>query len=90
MGKLKCVCGNILSDTWGNDAEAFVENQSRRNDMEDEVYMVGDGRGILECEECGTLAIENPLNSSKVSFYMPDNDKCNYLFKGKKDVSDGK
>ena len=27
MGKLKCVCGNILSDTCGCDGEAFREEQ---------------------------------------------------------------
>ena len=65
MGKLACICGNILSDTCGDDGEAFTEDQIQVTDLnetdgfEDEVYIAGEGRSILECEKCGALAYEN-------------------------------
>lgn len=86
MGKLACICGNILSDVCGNDAEAFREDQIEiitRIGFEDDIecYESGDGRGILECEECGSLAIEDPMNSNTVKFYIPENRKFNKLFR---------
>lgn len=70
MGKLKCICGNILSDTCGDHAYAFkdVDKESDIN------------RGILECEKCGALCIEDPIDSCYVKFYIPYNGKPNYLF----------
>ena len=86
MGKLACICGNILSDTCGGDAEIFVEEQIERigGCVEDHYYPMGDGRGILECEECGTLAIEDPINSATVKFYRPYAKKIDLLFRGEK------
>jgi hypothetical protein len=87
MGKLLCICGNILSDTCGCDGEAFTEDQMIKTDLnetdgfEDEVYIAGDGRSIFECEKCGALAIEDPINSPMVKFYQPENGKFNKLFR---------
>ncbi len=77
MGKLACICGNILSDTCGSGGEAFEENQMNEN----EFYLAGEGRSILECEECGALAIEYPIESSYVKYYLPENGKFNGLFR---------
>lgn len=87
MGILKCICGNALYDTDGGDGEAFTEDQiiiadlNETDGVEDEVYSSGDGRSILECEECGALAIEDPLESCYVKYYLPENRKFNGLFK---------
>lgn len=83
MANLLCACGNILSDTCGTDAEVFTEDQITDSDYPYECYLPGDGRSILECEKCGALAIEDPIGSNMVIFYLPDNDKFNKLFKGK-------
>jgi len=73
MGKLKCLCDYILSDTCGDDGEAFSD--------ELETYHPGEGRSILECPKCGTLAIEDPKESCFVKFYKPDNGQFNALFR---------
>jgi hypothetical protein len=72
MGKLKCICDNILSDTCGEHAYAFRKKDIHKED--------GDNRGILECEECGALCIEDPIDSCYVTYYIPYNGKPNYLF----------
>lgn len=77
MGKLRCVCENILSDTCGDDGEAF----SQKDMDKDEHYEAGMGRGILECEKCGALAIEDPKESCYVKYYIPENGKFNGLFR---------
>lgn len=78
MGKLECICGEILSDTCGEDAYAFTEHELDKigDDERDPDY-----RGILECPKCGTLAIEDPIDSCEVKFYKPDNCKFNKLFR---------
>ncbi len=70
MGKLKCICGNILSDTCGANGYAFKPDGAP--DQE---------RSILECEKCGALSIEHPINSCYVLYYIPENKKFNMLFK---------
>lgn len=77
MGKLQCVCGNILSDTCGDDAYAFTQYQLD----EEMITENADNRGILECPQCGALAIEDPIDSPKVQFYIPENGKFNRLFR---------
>jgi hypothetical protein len=78
MGKLKCICGEILSDTCGDDAYIFT-------DLEIEKIKADDGyveyRGVLECYECGTLAIEDPIDSNSFLLYKPANGKYNKLFR---------
>ncbi len=82
MGKLKCICGNILSDTCGDDGEAFTEDQAQEIDFHnDDCYFAGEGRSILECRKCGALAIEDPIDSCNVKFYEPENKQYNGLFK---------
>lgn len=77
MGVLKCICGNLLYDTCGPDGEAFSEIQLDENNK----YEAGKGRGILECEKCGAISIENPINSCYVIYYIPENKQYNGLFK---------
>lgn len=77
MGKLQCICGNILSDTCGDDAYAFTESQLE----EEMIYGNADYRGILECPECGTLSIQDPINSPHVKYYRPENGCFNKLFR---------
>lgn len=83
MGNLSCICGNILSDICGCDVEAFTQDQIRSVDFnENDYFLVGEGKSILECKECGALAIEDPIDSCYVKFYLPENGKFNRLFKG--------
>ena len=82
MGRIACLCGNILSDVCGSDAEAFCYNEN----ISAEYYEIGEGREILECDECGCLLIEDPKQTCKVKFYLPENKKCNHLFIEKSDV----
>ncbi len=77
MGKLKCICGEILSDTCGDDAYAFTKYQLDQESETQDAY----NRGILECPKCGTLAIEDPINSYHVQYYKPENGKFNKLFR---------
>jgi hypothetical protein len=85
MVVLKCICGNLLFDTCESDGEAFTEDQgvsvTKIGEFEDEYYPVGEGRDILECEKCGALAIEDPLDSAYVKYYLPESKKFNGLFK---------
>jgi hypothetical protein len=82
MGKIRCICDNILSDTCGEDGEAFRQVDSYEGSSAGfEVYREGDGRSILECNKCGCLLIEDPINSNTVKFYKPENGKFNKLFK---------
>jgi hypothetical protein len=81
MGKMACICGNIISDVCGDDAEAFAECQMGSTiDHEDDVYLAGDGRSIMECSECGSLLIEDPPGTSNFKIYCPENKKFNKLF----------
>lgn len=82
MAKLLCICGNILSDVCGYDAEAFSENSIELIEGTQEyAFIPGDGRSILECEKCGALAIEHPFETCFVQFYLPENGKYNDLFR---------
>jgi hypothetical protein len=88
MGKLLCGCGNILSDVCGNDGEAFTEDMHKQIykegfDYEEDIYILGDGRSIIECVECGAIAIEDPIGTAHVKWYIPENRKFNQLFRKK-------
>lgn len=69
MGKVLCVCGEIISDVCG--ADGFVASFVGKEE---------DERDVLECKKCGCLIIDDPLNFSKCLFYIPSNDKCNFIF----------
>ena len=77
MGRLLCVCGNIISDIGGDDAYACKALEFEKDDIP---WNEKQARGILECDECGVLAIEDPIDSNKVKFYIPHNKKHNRLF----------
>lgn len=82
MGKIQCLCGNVLHDTCGDDAEIFTEDQIVSVGFyENEYYSAGDGRSVLECEKCGRLLIEDPLGSCYVKYYAPDNGVFNKIFR---------
>lgn len=77
MGKIRCVCDNIISDVYGWHAESFTEDMIGIEDA----YDPGEGRSILECNKCGCLIIEDPIGTCRVKFYLPENKKFNRLFR---------
>lgn len=82
MGKIKCICDNILSDTCGDDGEAFKETDSYYDGSHGfECYKEGEGRSILECNKCGCLLIEDPIDSCFVKYYKPVNGMFNKIFR---------
>jgi hypothetical protein len=74
MARIVCICGNHLSDACGDDGHCFSGDPGYFHEDSNEY------RGILECNECGTLAIEDPKNSCYVKWYKPENGKFNRLF----------
>jgi len=82
MGKVACICGNILSDNDYICGEAFKERDSVMDGFQEtEYYIVGNGREILECNKCGTLRIEDPIGTCTGIYYKPENGQFNKLFR---------
>ncbi len=77
MGKLKCICGNILSDTCHPDINQGLLISS----WDDENHNFENNYEVMECDKCGALAIEYPKNSPEVKWYIPFDGKCLNLFK---------
>jgi hypothetical protein len=81
MGNMACLCGNIISDVCGSHGEAFSEEQVESMGFyENEFFSRGCGRSVFECEKCGCLLIEDPIDSCKIKYYVPENKKFNKLF----------
>lgn len=77
MGSFKCICGNIISDVCEPDEKlGFLYNSWDENLSED-----CDSRSVWECNECGTLALEDPLGTNRIKFYIPENKEIGNLFK---------
>ena len=77
MGKFRCICGNIISDVCEPDELlGFLYSSWDENLSEDSDY-----RTVWECDKCGTLAIEHPLETNLIKFYVPEDKIIGNLFK---------
>lgn len=80
MAKLKCLCGDELSNTMQpNDIEGTLladYDIDNIESFEEDIIMGIDvwGRSVWECKECGRLAINHPKrDSNTVKWYKPEN-----------------
>jgi hypothetical protein len=78
MGKIACICGNVISDVcWpgayvGHLITSYSKDQEREEDME-----------VLECNHCGCLLIENPNNDREMIMFQPVDKKYHAILMDK-------
>lgn len=80
MGKIKCICGNIISDvcypnpSLGHLTSSYSEDEGREDD----------DISVLECNICGSLLIDDPFDASNVIIYQPTDKKYHEILKEQK------
>ena len=76
MAKIKCVCGNVLSNTlFPNEIEGMLLTSEDLEfiDSKDCIEIDEIGRDVWECDQCGRLAINFPdRRSNTVKWYRPE------------------
>ena len=85
MSKLKCLCGNVLSNVGiPNEMEGIIIKDSDLVFNTKLTYMevMNKGRTVWECKMCGRLAISYPeKNDNEVKWYKPENKEPGNLMK---------
>ena len=76
MGKLKCPCGEILSNSgWPNETTGWLTTCWRLERIDDSSDVM-DGRGMWECKSCGRIAFDFPNpGDATVKWYVPEDGK---------------
>lgn len=79
MAKLRCPCGNTLSnDVSPNNVEGIIIKNIdlQFEDKKDLLEVLDLGRDIWECGKCGRLAISFPTKKDTlVKWYVPEDNK---------------
>jgi len=85
MARLKCVCGNSLSNCSSpNEVEGrLIKDMDMEFDDEKSCLDIVDiSRLVWECEKCGRLAFNYPkMDSNSMKWYKPENGKTGNLMK---------
>jgi len=76
MGKLRCKCGNILSNVASpNEVEGYLikDQDLEFEGLRDSSDIMDIGRLVWECNECGRLAVSYPgKDDATVKWYVPE------------------
>jgi hypothetical protein len=82
MGKLKCVCGDIISNTSApNNVEGVLFNlYDTATDKNIGELIDESGRDVWECKRCGRLAFAYPDKcGAQVKWYCPEDSNAGDL-----------
>lgn len=90
MGKLRCPCGNVISNVqWPCPYVGYAVTQTDYDDHSDNSEdgvreLVMGSRSIWECSECGRISFDEPRGEHTVKWYVPEDGKPGHLMRADK------
>lgn len=80
MSRLKCLCGNLLSNSGNPEIEYVVFNQTEMSELADRsekekgavLNYAGPRISMWKCDKCKRLAFFEPQNDTVLQWYKPE------------------